>query len=262
MIYRCGACKNEIVDFSLLCPWCGAWMTLVEARSSGGGGTLPLPLPDVPPSSVPRVGTRIGAVDGLLGGGFVTGSSVLLTGPPGAGKSTLLLQLLNSSAQAALYVSGEESVQQLKLRADRLRIQSRAISVLFETNVNIVVSHVQRAAPALLVIDSIQTVYTDLSDSLPGTPAQIRKCTYLLRRLAQEKGMILIIVGQVTKGLQAAGPKTLEHAVDCVLSIGNDDDNPAVRNLSVVKNRFGPAGSILSLAMTGDGFALQKERTP
>lgn len=241
-----------------MCPWCGAWMTITQARDSVEVDSFPLPLPDVPASTIPRMMTRIASVDALLGGGFVTGSSVLLSGPPGAGKSTLLLQLLDSCAQSALYVSGEESVQQLKLRADRLHIRSRAISVLFETNVNAVVSHVRRAPPGMLVIDSIQTVYTELSDSLPGTTAQVRKCTYLLRRLAQEKGMVLLVVGQVTKGLQAAGPKTLEHAVDCVLSIGMGDGHPGLRTLSVVKNRFGPAGSILSLSMTGDGFSMQE----
>jgi DNA repair protein RadA/Sms len=203
--------------------------------------------------------THVDEFDTLLGGGFVVGSSLLLTGPPGAGKSTLLLQLLQSSGESSLYVSGEESVQQLKLRADRLHINSRAIAVMFESNVNIVISHVREAPPGLLVIDSIQTAYTDLSDSLPGTTAQIRKCTYLLRRLAQEKEMVLLVVGQVTKGMQAAGPKMLEHAVDSVLSIGMSDESPAVRCLSVAKNRFGPAGCSLSLPFTADGFVFRRE---
>jgi DNA repair protein RadA/Sms len=234
-------------------------MTVRQFREESHGGSLPLPLPDVVASSLSRMKTRVEAFDALLGGGLVPGSSLLLTGPPGAGKSTLLLQLLESSAQRSLYVSGEESVQQLKLRADRLHINSRAIAVLFETNVNIVVSHVREVPPGLLVIDSIQTVYTELSDCLPGSTAQIRKCTYLLRRLAQEKEMVLLVVGQVTKGMQAAGPKMLEHAVDCVLSIGMSDGSPAVRILSVLKNRFGPAGCFLSLPLTADGFVLRRE---
>ena len=258
MPYRCTKCENETDDFRLLCPWCGAWMTARQIREEGHGGSPPLPLPDVVASSLSRMKTHVGTFDALLGGGFVLGSSLLLTGPPGAGKSTLLLQLLESTAQRSLYVSGEESVQQLKLRADRLHINSRAIAVLFETNVNIVVSHVRDAPPGFLVIDSIQTVYTDLSDSLPGTTAQIRKCTYLLRRLAQEKGMVLLLVGQVTKGMQAAGPKMLEHAVDGVLSIGMKEESPAVRTLSVLKNRFGPAGCSLSLPLTADGFVLRR----
>ena len=259
MSYRCTSCENEIDDFRLLCPWCGAWMTVRQFREESHGGSLPLPLPDVVASSLSRMKTHVGAFDALLGGGFVAGSSLLLTGPPGAGKSTLLLQLLESSSQRSLYVSGEESVQQLKLRADRLHINSRAIAVLFETNLNIVVSHVREAPPGLLVIDSIQTVYTELSDSLPGSTAQIRKCIYVLRRLAQEKEMVLLVVGQVTKGMQAAGPKMLEHAVDCVLSIGMSDGSPAVRILSVLKNRFGPAGCFLSFPLTADGFVLHRE---
>jgi DNA repair protein RadA/Sms len=258
MPYRCARCENEIDDFRLLCPWCGAWMTVRQIQEESRGGSPPLPLPDVVASSLLRMKTHVGVFDELLGGGFVVGGSLLLTGPPGAGKSTLLLQLLDSSGERALYVSGEESVQQLKLRADRLHINSRAIAVMFETNVNIVVSCVRDAPPRLLVIDSIQTVYTDLSDSLPGTTTQVRKCAYLLRRLAQEKGMVLLVVGQVTKGMQAAGPKTLEHAVDGVLSLGMCEENPTVRTLSVAKNRFGPAGCSLSLPLTGDGFILRR----
>jgi DNA repair protein RadA/Sms len=233
-------------------------MTVGQFQEESHGGTPPLPLPDVVASSVARMKTHVDAFDTLLGGGFVVGSSLLLTGPPGAGKSTLLLQLLESSAQKSLYVSGEESVQQLKLRADRLHINSRAIAVMFETNVNIVVSQVREAPPGILVIDSIQTAYTDLSESLPGTTAQIRKCTYLLRRLAQEKEMVLLVVGQVTKGMQAAGPKMLEHAVDSVLSIVMSDESPDLRSLSVVKNRFGPAGCSVSLPLTADGFVFRR----
>lgn len=258
MRYRCTECGNEIDGFNIFCPWCGGWMTVKEVLESGGAASAPLPLPDVVASSLMRMKTNTDLFDTLIGGGCVLGSSMLLAGPPGAGKSTLLLQILNSSGERTLYVSGEESVQQLKLRADRLRINSRSIAVLFETNVSIIVSHTRRAVPRFLVIDSIQTAYTDLSDSLPGTTAQIRKCTYLLRRLAQEMGMVLLVVGQVTKGLQAAGPKALEHAVDCVLSLGMSDGNPALRNLSVVKNRFGPAGCLVSLPMTGDGFVFRK----
>jgi len=233
-------------------------MTMMQIVEEGAGASPPLALPDVVASSFTRMRTRVGALDALLGGGFVPGTSLLLAGPPGAGKSTLLLQLLDSSAERALYVSGEESVQQLKLRADRLHINSRAINVVFETDVNVMVSYVRDAPPRLLVIDSIQTVYTSLSGSLPGSAAQIRKCTYLLRRLAQEKEIVLLLVGQVTKGLQAAGPKMLEHAVDCILSFGMHEESPAVRTLSVLKNRFGPAGCFLSLTLTADGFLLRR----
>ncbi|HMK38203.1 MAG TPA: ATPase domain-containing protein [Bacteroidota bacterium] len=229
-----------------------------ETRERDGGGAAPLPLPEVTASSVPRMMSHVRAIDGLLGGGIIRGSSLLLAGAPGAGKSTLLIQLLDLFAEKSLYVSGEESVQQLKLRADRLRISSGAISVVFETDVNSVISHVRKAPPRLLVIDSIQTVYSDRSGSMPGTPAQVRLCTHQLRRLAQEKEMVLLIVGQVTKAMQAAGPKLLEHAVDCVLSLLVDAEDPAARTLAVVKNRFGPAGCALSLHIAGGGFMLRK----
>ncbi len=224
----------------------------------GEGDEAPLPLPDIVATGLSRILTGMVAFDALLGGGFVQGSSLLLTGPPGAGKSTFLLQILESSGLNSFYITGEESIQQLKLRADRLSVNSRAIAVMFETNVTRIAARVRRDPPKILVIDSIQTMYTDLSDSLPGTSAQIRKCTYLLRRLAQKESMILLIIGQVTKGLQAAGPKMLEHAVDAVLSLELCEENPALRTLTVVKNRFGPAGSTLSLLLTGGGFPVRK----
>jgi DNA repair protein RadA/Sms len=259
MTYRCSACENEIEEFQLLCPWCGAWMHAGQIREGKDTGSPPLSLPDIVAPPLSRLKTNAVAIDALLGGGLVAGSSTLLTGPPGAGKSTLILQLLDLSEEASLYVSGEESVEQLKLRADRLRINSRRIAVQFETNVNIVASYVRRSPPRLLVIDSIQTAYTELSDSLPGSVTQIRRCTYLLRRLAQEKGIVLLIVGQVTKGMQAAGPKMLEHAVDCVLSLDMSDDSPSLRALEVVKNRFGPTGYDLPLPLGSDGFEFRAD---
>jgi DNA repair protein RadA/Sms len=258
MPYRCIHCGNELDSFRILCPWCGSWMTVRLSRESGPSGTPPLPLPDVVASSLEKMKTHAGPFDALMGGGLVAGSSILLTGPPGAGKSTLLLQLLDFSAERSLYVSGEESAQQLKLRADRLHINSRAIAVLFESNVNTVISHLRIDPPKLLVIDSIQTVFTELSDSLPGTTVQIRRCAYLLRRIAQERGIVLLIVGQVTKGMQAAGPKMLEHAVDAVLTLGMSGEGQSLRTLAVVKNRFGPAGCSVSFPLTGDGFVLRK----
>jgi DNA repair protein RadA/Sms len=231
---------------------------MTATQTTGDPVSEPVPLPAVVASPRERLRTRARVFDELLGGGFVSGSSLLLAGPPGAGKSTLLLQLLDFSARRSLYVSGEESVQQVKLRADRLHINSGAIALMFETSVNSVVACVRRKPPKLLVIDSIQTVYAYESGSLPGSVAQIRVCTYMLRRLAQEHEMILLVVGQVTKGMQAAGPKLLEHAVDCVLSLNLCVENPSMRTLAVVKNRFGPAGTQLSLRLTGDGFEFRK----
>lgn len=255
MGFRCAACGNAAGEFSILCPWCGGWLTLAGDPEEGQHAA-PVPLPDVMPPAVPRRNTRLPRIDALLGGGFVAGSSVLITGAPGAGKSTLLLQLLHASGEAALYVSGEEAAEQIKLRADRLGINSAAIALAFETNIRPVASYVRKQPPAYLVIDSIQTVYTDLSSSLPGSVTQIRRCAYILRRLAQETGVVLLLVGQVTKGLQAAGPKLLEHAVDTVLSLGARKEDADVRDLLVAKNRFGPAGRSLSLRMAEGGFLL------
>jgi DNA repair protein RadA/Sms len=195
----------------------------------------------------------MGPFDDLLGGGFVPGSSLLLIGPPGAGKSTLLMQLLESAHVSALYVTGEESVQQLKLRADRLNINSRKISLLFETDVQRVISQIEQTVLKILVIDSIQTIYTGTSDTLPGSATQIRKCAYVLRRAAQQHGIILLIVGQVTKEKRAAGPKLLEHAVDVVMSLDVDEKRPSYRVLCGSKNRFGSTTLRAVLRMTERG---------
>ncbi len=160
----------------------------------------------------------------MLGGGFVPGSSVLLVGPPGVGKSTFVIQILEKMDVPSLYVTGEESVDQVKLRANRLKIHSKDIYLLFETNVNKIVSHIDDIETHILVVDSIQTTYTDTSDTLPGSSTQIRKCTYILRRAAQKKNFILVLIGQVTKDKTAAGPKLLEHAVDVVLHLEVPDE--------------------------------------
>ncbi|HXX63989.1 MAG TPA: DNA repair protein RadA, partial [Bacteroidota bacterium] len=146
----------------------------------------------------------------------------------------------------------------VKLRADRLKINSPQIALLFETNVAVLLGYTQDNDTKVLVIDSIQTVYSDISDCLPGSPTQIRKCVYLLRRAAQEKQLVLLLVGQITKDKQAAGPKLLEHAVDVVLSLGADEAVPARRILSVSKNRFGPAGCTRPFCMTAEGFTTEE----
>ena len=210
---------------------------------------------------MPRTKTRIEQLDTLLGDGFVPGSSVLLIGPPGAGKSTLVMQVLKKMKISSLYVTGEESLQQLKLRADRLKINSKNIFLLFETNVNKIISHVNEAPVKVLIIDSIQTMYTDASDTLPGSPTQIRKCAYILRRLAQRQSLILIIVGQVTKEKKAAGPRLLEHAVDVVLYIEAEEDNQHHRILFTSKNRFGSTVPRCKLYMKKTGLVFSSEET-
>ena len=155
----------------------------------------------------------------MLGGGFVPGSSIVLVGQPGIGKSTFVIQMLSKLDIPSLYVTGEESVDQLKLRADRLKIHSKDIYLLFETNVNKVVSHAETIEIQSLVVDSIQTIYTDTSDTLPGSSTQIRKCAYVLRRSAQKKNYILLIIGQVTKDkvLQVLNSSNIQWIVCCIL---------------------------------------------
>jgi DNA repair protein RadA/Sms len=198
--------------------------------------------------------TGFALMDNLLGGGFVPGSSVLLIGPPGSGKSTLLMQLVQSAHVHALYVTGEESMEQVKLRADRMGINTPRISLLFETDVHQIISHVEKSIMKILVIDSIQTIYSGVSTTLPGSATQIRKCAYALRRIAQQRGIILLLVGQVTKERQAAGPKLLEHAVDVVLALEFDERRPHGRLLQSSKNRFGSAPSRCRLDMKRTRF--------
>jgi len=220
--------------------------------------THPIALPKINSFIIPRTKTKIEQLDTLLGDGFVPGSSILLIGPPGAGKSTLVMQVLKKMNIASLYVTGEESVQQLKLRADRLKINSKNVYLLFETNVNKIVNHLNEISAQVLVVDSIQTMYTDVSDALPGSSTQIRKCTYILRRLAQQKNLVLMIVGQVTKDKKAAGPRLLEHAVDVVLYIEVEEDKPHHRILFSTKNRFGSTIPRCKLYMRKNGLVFHQ----
>jgi DNA repair protein RadA/Sms len=218
MQYECKHCHHMHNTFHLSCPDCGRWNSFSsQSQHLSETDARPISLPKIRSSSVKRIKTNMKEVDKVLGGGFVPGSSVLLVGPPGVGKSTFVIQILSKRWMFhLLYVTGEESVDQVKLRANRLKIHSKDIYLLFETNVNKVVSHIEDIETHILVVDSIQTTYTDASDTLPGSSTQIRKCTYILRRAAQKKNFILVLIGQVTKDKTAAGPKLLEHAVDVV----------------------------------------------
>jgi len=255
MSYLCTNCRHAFPDFRLSCLECGAWGTLRNKDGQTGDvQARPVALPDVTALAVPRTKSGIAPFDVLLGGGLVPGSSILLIGPPGAGKSTLLLQILERVSTPALYVTGEESIQQLKLRADRLAINGRAISLLFETEVGRIIAHLGNPPVRILVIDSIQTIYTVNSDTLPGSTSQIRKCAYILRRTARQSDTILVLVGQVTKDKRAAGPKLLEHAVDVVLMLEVDEERPSRRLLVASKNRFGSTASQCVMKMTENGL--------
>ncbi|MBX2991496.1 MAG: AAA family ATPase [Bacteroidetes bacterium] len=253
MKYLCNKCNKPQRRYHVSCPECGAWGSL------SGGGLLfdesrskPLPLPAIHAYELKRMPCGNAQVDLLLGGGSVPGSSILLVGPPGAGKSTLLLQVLNAMNRKALYVSGEESVELLKIRAERLQINSENILLLFEPEAEKVIGQAVELKTEAVVIDSIQTIYTSLSDALPGSTTQIRKCTYLLRRAAQEYSFVLVIIGQVTKDSKAAGPKLLEHAVDVVLHLTIDMND--ARTLFASKNRYGSIEPKCTLMMKATGL--------
>ena len=260
MLYGCSRCRQMFPDFQLSCPDCGAWNSLhLQSAPIAGTDSRPVSLPEIGSFVLPRIKTGIEPLDVVLGDGFVPGSSLLLIGPPGAGKLTLVMQVLKKMNIASLYVTGEESVQQLKVRADRLRINSSNIFLLFEMNVKRIAVHVGTTASKVLVIDSIQTMYTDASDTLPGSPTQIRKCAYILRRLAQQKSMVLIIVGQVTKDRKAAGPRLLEHAVDVVLYL--EVAKGGHRSLIPSKNRFGSTEPRCLLLMRKTGLVFSRNST-
>lgn len=241
-----------VSSYHLACPDCGAWNSLSRG-TTGRTDVLPAALPDIASFPVPRRSTNIAVLDRLLGGGLVQGSSLLLVGPPGAGKSTLVLQLLNAMNVASLYATGEESLQQLKMRADRLQIGPKHLFLCFEMNVQRIIPHVSALGAQALVIDSIQTMYSETSSALPGSPTQLKKCVYLLRKVAQEQNVILIIIGQVTKQKTAAGPRTIEHAVDVVLMLDVDEHHR--RTLRAAKNRFGSTSEGCSLSMRTSGLA-------
>ncbi len=253
MNYLCHHCHKPFRKYHVSCPECGTWGSLsIQGVLSDESHPKPLPLPAISASYTPRLETGIAQMDLLLGGGMVPGSSILLAGPPGAGKSTLFLQVLDSMNSTSLYVSGEESVEQLKVRADRLGVNSENILLLFESETEKVIGHVIELKATVVVIDSIQAIYTSLSDALPGSATQIRKCLFLLRRAAHDYQFVLVIIGQVTKGSKSAGPRALEHAVDVVLHLATEmNDN---RLLYAIKNRYGSTEPRCTLLMKPNGL--------
>jgi DNA repair protein RadA/Sms len=274
--YVCNDCGAEYSKWQGQCSACQAWNTLSEVRipgSSGGearearfsGYTGSLSsiqsLEDVDLTEESRIATGIGELDRVLGGGLVAGSAVLLGGHPGAGKSTLLLQMLCELAQSqsVLYVTGEESLQQVALRAKRLGLGARGVRMLSETGVERMLSVAETEKPAIMVVDSIQVMHVSDVESAPGSVAQVRESAATLTRYAKRSGAVLFLVGHVTKEGSLAGPKVLEHMIDASLLLEGDSDS-RFRTLRGIKNRFGAVNELGVFAMLEQG--LKEVRNP
>ena len=269
-IHRCTECGHESVRWLGRCPMCKEYNTFVEevplvkpsgaslSKVGGLGATQAVKLVDVQPLSEGRVPTHIDELDRVLSGGVVQGSLTLVGGEPGIGKSTLLLQLCqsmpyNNQGRAVLYVSGEESMSQIKLRAERLGIDADNLYLMAETNLEAIEQQATALKPALAIIDSVQTMHTDGSTSAPGSVTQVRECTARLMRLAKGCGISIFIVGHVTKEGALAGPRVLEHMVDTVLYF-EGERQASYRIIRAVKNRFGTTNEIGVFEMQEKGL--------
>ncbi|MCX6807136.1 MAG: DNA repair protein RadA [Candidatus Berkelbacteria bacterium] len=267
-IYVCKSCGNESLKWTGRCSVCGEWNTMSEisvtpvTRSSIDKDVKPEKLSSIKIEQYQRVPTFSAEFDRVLGGGIVPGSVILLGGEPGIGKSTLLLQIVSSATKhknkKVLYVSGEESKEQLKMRAERLKINSEGIYLLSETNVDFVIQSLstmdQKALPELLIIDSIQTMYDETYPSTPGSIVQVRECALKLQQVAKSKDIPIIMIGHITKDGSVAGPKTLEHLVDVVLYL----EGERLQNLRLLhdtKNRFGATEEVGVFEMTEKGLS-------
>ena len=265
-VYSCTECGATSPKWQGQCPGCGVWNTLVEtvaeavptsnSRFAALGGTAGLQtLSEIEAREEDRLPTGIGEFDRALGGGLVAGGVVLLGGDPGIGKSTLLLQALTelSALHHVLYVSGEESGQQIAMRARRLALDTRNLKLLAEINLEKILATLQSVKPQVAVIDSIQTLWSEQLSSAPGSVAQVRECAAQLTRLAKQTGINVILVGHVTKEGALAGPRVLEHIVDTVLYF-EGDTHSSFRLIRAVKNRYGAVNEIGVFAMTDKGL--------
>jgi len=268
-VYRCTECGHEHPKWAGRCEACGAWNAVAEEPTSVGGRAggrksgsarsaivAPARLRDVATHPLERWRTGIPEFDFVLGGGIVPGSMILIGGEPGIGKSTLLLQAaarLEAGGRTVLYASGEESPDQIRLRADRLTEDAGAVHVLGETRLEAILGAAGAAQADVVVIDSIQTVYTDTLESAPGNVGQVRECSGQLMRFAKESGTAVVVVGHVTKGGGIAGPRTLEHIVDTVLYF-EGEVTLDYRLLRTTKNRFGSVDELGVFSMTESGL--------
>jgi DNA repair protein RadA/Sms len=271
--YVCQTCGHETPRWMGKCPECDAWNSFVEevrvqekatplGRSSTllpSGAALPTPITQVAAQRETRLPSGIGELDRVLGGGIVPGALVLVGGDPGIGKSTLMTQVAHavansSQSNSVLYVSGEESVEQIKLRSERLGAAAERFLVANETDIGAILHHIDATRPALVIIDSIQTTYDSSLESAPGTVSQVRSCASALARLAKGGGPPIFLIGHVTKEGSLAGPRVLEHMVDTVLYF-EGDRHQAYRILRSVKNRFGSTDEIGIFEMGEQGLA-------
>ncbi len=255
-VFYCTSCGNETPKWQGRCSACGAWNTIEEHVEKpvavGKGKSAPVgmsrkaqKLSQVDGSNEIRFPTGMGELDRVLGGGAVAGSLVLVGGAPGIGKSTLLLQICNSlcAGRRVLYVSGEESERQLKLRAVRLGVSPEELYILSETRLSDILESVEEIKPDILIVDSIQTLYNEENDSSPGSISQVKDCTMSMMNISKAQGITVFVVGHINKDGNIAGPKVLEHMVDCVLYF-EGDPNSSYRLLRAAKNRFGSTNEI------------------
>ena len=266
-VFYCTSCGNETPRWQGRCPACGAWNTIEEhiekPTASGtkgksapvGQSRRPQKLSNVATEGEIRFSTGMGELDRVLGGGAVAGSLVLVSGAPGIGKSTLLLQICSSlcAGRKVLYVSGEESERQLKLRAERLGVAPEELYILSETRLSDILEAASELKPDILIVDSIQTMYNEENDSSPGSVSQVKDCTMSMMQLSKSGGITVFVVGHINKDGNIAGPKVLEHMVDCVLYF-EGDPNSSYRLLRAAKNRFGSTNEIGVFEMRDAGL--------
>ncbi|HLZ61860.1 MAG TPA: DNA repair protein RadA [Ktedonosporobacter sp.] len=272
--YVCQQCGGEQSKWMGKCPDCGTWNTLEEVTDlpqspaqqrrqtvlgttpHAQGTAIPVVLPDIKPLSQPRISVGYSEMDRVLGGGLVAGSLILIGGEPGIGKSTLLLQVSGAIARTAgpvLYISGEESIEQVKMRAERLEITGERLYLLAAIELDVIVEAVHRLKPALVIVDSIQTVLASHLTAAPGSISQVRECTLQLMQLAKSTHVPIFIIGHVTKEGTVAGPKALEHIADAVLYLEGERYH-SYRLLRGVKNRFGATHEVGVFEMHGEGL--------
>lgn len=264
-VYVCSNCGNDSPKWLGKCPVCGEWNSYVEeivktnsaqktSLTIGREQGRPLQLKDVETKDEPRIDLKDGELNRVLGGGLVPGSMVLIGGEPGIGKSTLVLQtVLGINYQKTLYISGEESARQLKMRADRINPESQNCFIVCETNLEQILIHIKNTAPDIVIIDSIQTIYSENIESSPGSVSQVRECSASILKFAKETGTPVLLIGHINKEGNIAGPKVLEHIVDTVLQF-EGDQHYMYRILRSIKNRFGSTAELGIYEMHQNGL--------